>query len=391
MSAAAKTAASLANIGNSVPGSHGIEINVPSNKTNYNLYPMIIPWEKAKIETRINILKQIGYRLITADSRIKKTMLQFHDGLSYILIITSEGLKRTDLQQRTNLHVSIVAKQNNRKENNFCDISARKGLEFYSTKLLESLVNKIVTRTILSFEAYPITARVIPCVLTTGSAGILLHEAIGHGLETDFNRHHTYTERIGQKIANKQVTIIDSGMIPYAHGSINFDDEGINSQKTILAEQGILRSYLHDLLNARRYKTKTTSNGHRQSYKYAPLPHMSVTYMENGPHKPKEIIASVKNGLYAEQFSNGQVNIGAGDFSFYVKNDWAIKNGQLIHPAKDINVIGNGPQALSRITMVADDLKLASASYMYNKIGQTIPVSHRVPTTLISSINIGGS
>ncbi len=393
MLAAARAAASLVAAGGIPAGGRGVEVAPPLLKPGLDLYPMALPWDQVETQARMDMLKRVEARLSAGDPRVKKTLLQFHDGWSRILVATSEGLRRADLRPRTSLYASAVAEQGGRKESNYRDVTARGGLELYTPEMLDALADETVSRTVNLFEARPLMAGEMPCVLASGSAGILLHEAIGHGLEADFNRRRvsTYAGRLGQRVAGEQVTVVDDGTIPHAHGAINFDDEGADSQRTVLVEKGVLRSYLHDRLSAAWYKTASTGSGRRQSYEHAPMPRMRATFMENGPHKPEEVIAQVKHGLYAEQFSNGQVNIGAGDFSFYVKSGWAIENGKLSHPVKDINVIGNGPQALSNITMVADDLKLARAGYMCGKLGQTVPVSQGLPTTLVSSMNVGGS
>jgi TldD protein len=308
------------------------------------------------------------------------------------MIATSEGLNRSDMRPRTGLFISCVAEQNGKKESNYRSFTIRGGLEVYSEERINDLADKALADTLALFEARPMKAGEIPCVLAPGSAGILLHEAIGHGLEADFNRHKisTYADRMGQKIAPAEITIIDDGTIASSHGAINFDDEGMDSQATVLVEKGVLKSYLHDRLTSKFYRVPSTGSGRRQSFEYPPMPRMRATFMKPGTHTPEEIIASVKNGLYAIQFSNGQVNIGAGDFSFYIKSGFAIENGKLTHPVKDINVIGNGPEALSRISMVGNDFSMAEAGYVCGKNGQSVPVSQGLPTTLISAINVGG-
>ncbi len=390
---AARAAASLANGGGQAPGSRGVEVRPLRRQTRLDLYPQLRPWDQVEVPERLEILRRVGGRMAAADGRIKKTLLQFHDGQSRVLLANSEGVLLSDLRPRTSLFASCVAEQGGRRESNYRDLTTRTGREVYTPELLDQLADGAVKRTLELFDAKPLAAGEMPCVLAPGSAGILLHEAIGHGLEADFNRRRvsTYAERMGQKVAEAQVTVVDDGTIPHAHGAINFDDEGGESQRTVLVEKGVLRSYLHDRLSARWYKCDSTGSGRRQSFEYAPMPRMRATFMEAGPHDPAEIIASVKKGLYAVQFTNGQVNIGAGDFSFYVKSGYAIEDGKLTHPVKDVNIIGNGPQALARISMVGNDPALATAGYMCGKLGQTVPVSQGLPTTLVSAINVGGT
>ena len=215
----------------------------------------------------------------------------------------------------------------------------------------------MVKRTAALFDATKPKAGEMEVVLGAGESGILLHEAMGHSFEADFNRKKTsiFSDKMGQKVSESFVTIVDDGTIPGNRGALNVDDEGNPTEKTILVNNGVLSSYLHDRISADYYKVKPTGNGRRQDFRNIPIPRMRSTYMENGPHKKEEIIASVKNGIYVDNFSNGQVNIGPGDFTFFVKFGYLIENGKLTKPIKDVNIIGNGPQALADIVMVADD------------------------------------
>jgi TldD protein len=390
---AARTAASLAAAGKQDPDARGVQVGVPRLKPGLNLYDCAQPWPQVEIKSRLDLLRSLGDKLIGSDPHLIKTTLQFHDSSSHIMLANSEGILRQDLRPRASLVASCVAEKNGKRESNYVDVTARTGLEFFSPAKVDELATQAVERTLRLFEAKPVKAGETPVVLAPGSAGILLHEAIGHGLEADFNRRRisTYAERLGDRVASEQVTIVDDGTIPASHGAINFDDEGADSRCTVLVEKGVLKQYLHDRLSAAWYKTAPTGSGRRQSYEFAPMPRMRATFMEPGPYAPEEVIASVKKGIYAEQLTNGQVNIGAGDFSFYVKSGWAIENGKLNHPIKDLNLIGNGPEALSRISMVANDLELAQGGFMCGKLGQTVPVSQGLPTTLVSSVNVGGT
>jgi TldD protein len=232
----------------------------------------------------------------------------------------------------------------------------------------------------------------MPVVLAAGASGILLHEAIGHGMEADFNRKGTsiYADRIGKPVAQKFVNIIDDGTNEFARGALNVDDEGNIPGTTTLVEGGVLATYLHDRISAKHYGVQPTGNGRRESYQFAPMPRMRATYMLNGPHEPDEIIASVKKGIYCSNFSNGQVNIGAGDFTFYVKNGFLIEDGKLTRPIKDVNIIGNGPKILEKIDMVANDMKLDEGGWTCGKDGQGVPVSQGIPTVRVASITVGG-
>jgi TldD protein len=211
-------------------------------------------------------------------------------------------------------------------------------------------------------------------------------------MEADFNRKKIsiFSDKMGKKIANEHITIVDDGTIASSRGAINIDDEGNASERTVLVEEGVLRSYLHDEISARHFGVTPTGSGRRQSFRHAPLPRMRATVMENGPHSPEEIIASVDRGIYCISFGNGQVNIGGGDFAFYMKHGYLIENGKLTKPIKDVNIIGNGPEALSRIEMVGNDLKIDEGGWTCGKDGQGVPVSQGMPTVLVSSLVVGG-
>jgi TldD protein len=228
-------------------------------------------------------------------------------------------------------------------------------------------------------------------VLGAGESGILLHEAMGHAFEADFNRKNLsiFSDKMGEKIAEDFVNIVDDGTIPVNRGTLNFDDEGNPTEKTILVNNGILTSYLHDRISSKYYKVDPTGNGRRESFRHIPMPRMRSTYMENGPHTRGEIIASVKNGVYVDSFSNGEVHIGQGDFTFFVKFGYIIENGKLTKPIKDINIIGNGPQALADIVMAADDFAIDNGVWTCGKNGQGAPVSMGIPTVKIKKLTVG--
>jgi TldD protein len=242
------------------------------------------------------------------------------------------------------------------------------------------------------FEARRPPAGEMPVVLAAGASAILLHEAIGHGMEADFNRKGTsiYSTMIDKKVAHETVTIVDSALHPHERGALNIDDEGNATEETVLVDGGVMRSYLHDRISAKHYGVESTGSGRRQSFRHVPMPRMRCTYMHSGPHTKEEIIAAVDRGIVAETFTNGQVQIGAGDFTFFVKNGWLIENGRLTTPIKDVNIIGNGPDALRDITMVGDDLEFDTGGWTCGKSGQGVPVSQGMPTALVSKLTVGG-
>ncbi|MBP1678918.1 MAG: TldD protein, part of TldE/TldD proteolytic complex, partial [Bacteroidetes bacterium] len=287
---------------------------------------------------------------------------------------------------------TVVAEKDGRRERAGWNFGGRRSLSYFTPAVVEELSKTAVARAVVLFEAVQPPAGEMPVVLGPGVTGILLHEAIGHGMEADFNRKSIsiFSDKINKPVAEKFVSIVDDGTNPNVRGSINVDDEGNDSEKTFLVENGILRSYLHDRISAGHYGVKSTGSGRRQSFRFAPMPRMRNTYMLPGPHAREEIIGSVKKGLYAESFTNGQVFIGAGDFTFYVKSGNLIEDGKLTRPVKDVNIIGNGPKVLKDIVMVADDFKMDDGGWTCGKNGQGVPVSLGLPTVKVSKITVGG-
>jgi TldD protein len=290
------------------------------------------------------------------------------------------------------MYVTCVAEQNGKRETNGYNVAGRSGFDFYSSERVERVVREAVARTVVLFDAVQAPAGEMPVVLAAGSSGILLHEAIGHGMEADFNRKGVsiYADKIGKPIAKPFVSIVDDAAAQFARGAINVDDEGNPAGLTTLVDKGTLTTYLHDSISAKHYKVKPTGNGRRQSYQFAPIPRMRATYMLPGPHRRDEIIASVKKGIFCNNFTNGQVEIGAGDFTFYVKNGYMIEDGKLTRPIKDVNIIGNGPKVLEQIDMVSDDLTIDEGGWTCGKDGQGVPVSQGMPTVRVASITVGG-
>jgi TldD protein len=355
-------------------------------------YPIETSWEEVRIDRKIPYLEKLNELVFAADPRIVKSQIWFSDDTSYVLLVTSEGRVVCDYRPMTRLTVTCTAEQDGRREEGYYDLSGREGIEFYTPGRLEHLASMAVQRAVGLFAAVKPAAGEMEVVLAAGSSGILLHEAIGHGMEADFNRKgiSIFADKIGKPVAEKFVSIVDDGTNPNLRGSLNVDDEGNDTEKTFLVENGTMRSYLHDRISAQHYGVRSTGSGRRQSFRHPPMPRMRNTYMLPGPHTRDEIIASVNKGLYAEAFTNGQVFIGAGDFSFYVKTGYLIEDGRLARPVKDINIIGNGPDVLSKIVMVGDDLKFAEGGWNCGKNGQRVPVSQGLPTVKVSSITVGG-
>ena len=357
-----------------------------------NRYPVKVKWEDVRPQQKLTLLNSLNERVFKADERVKKVNVDFTDQGSVILIADSNGRIVEDVQPMTVLRLSCVAEQDGRRENNSVNRAARADLGFYTADRLDGMVSQLIDKTMILFDAVQPPAGEMPVVLGAGSSGILLHEAIGHGMEADFNRKNAsiYSDKIGKPIAKDFVSIVDEGTQDNARGAINIDDEGNAVGRTMLVEKGTLTTYLHDTISAKHYGVKPTGNGRRQGYEHAPLPRMRSTYMLPGPHKRDEIIASVKKGIYCDHFSNGQVNIGAGDFTFFVKNGYLIEDGKLTKPIKDVNIIGNGPKVLELIDMVGDDLKIDEGGWTCGKDGQSVPVSQGMPTVRVASITVGG-
>jgi len=355
-------------------------------------YNIISPWEEIQIKDKMPFMTRLNDKIFDGDKRVTKVNMSLLDSTSYILFFNSEGTLSWDYRPLTYLAAGTIMEENGKIENSSVYQSYRKGFEFLNNELVDTLANRALEKTSILFNAVKPKAGEMAVVMGAGDSGILLHEAMGHSFEADFNRKKTsiFSDKMGQKIAEDFVTIIDDGTLQNDRGSLNIDDEGVRTEKTVLVNNGTLTSYIHDRISAKFYNVKPTGNGRRQDFRNVPIPRMRSTYMVNGPHKRDEIIASVKNGIYVEDFSNGQVNIGAGDFTFFVKLGYIIENGKLTFPIKDINIIGNGPQALADITMVADDLKISDAPNTCGKDGQGVPVTMGVPTVKIKKLTVGG-
>jgi TldD protein len=385
--AAARTAAAIADA-SARPG----PVELALGRAPADRYPLARDWGSVRPGEKLPILVDLERRAFAADPRVRKVNVHLRDESGVVLVADSRGRLVEDRQPMTLLSLSCVAEQGGRREQNGYNVAARAGFEFYTEERLARVVREAVARTAILFEAGPPPAGEMPVVLAAGSSGILLHEAIGHGMEADFNRKGTsiYADKIGKRIAAPFVNIVDDAAVAGARGSINVDDEGNAAGTTRLVEGGILATFLHDEISARHFGVAPTGNGRRESFRHAPLPRMRSTYMLPGPHARDEIIRSVKRGLYCVGFSNGQVAIGAGDFTFYVKNGWLIEDGKLTRPVKDVNLVGNGPRVLEKVDMVGNDLEIDEGGWTCGKDGQSVPVSQGLPTVRVASMTVGG-
>ena len=383
---AARTAASIA----SGPGSQaprGLRNEaVPSR------YEPEVAWSDVGIDRKLPFIRRVAELALDGHEDINRVEVSYRDDEELVLIVDMQGRVFHDLRPMTRLYVTVTAERDGQRQSNSANIAARRGAEYYSEEQLQLVARQAVDRTMVLFEARRPPAGEMPVVLMPGPSGILLHEAIGHGMEADFNRKgiSIYSDMLGRQVAEPLVTIVDDGTLPHERGSLNVDDEGCPGERTVLVENGRLVSYLHDGISARHYDVGVTGSGRRESFRHPPLPRMRCTYMEDGPHTQEEIIASVERGIMAETFTNGQVRIGAGDYTFYIKNGYLIENGRATAPIRDCNIIGNGPETLRNMTMVASDSRLDTGGWTCGKDGQGVPVSLGIPTLLISSLTVGG-
>jgi TldD protein len=385
-----KAARTAANIADSSARFSPVNIN---EYISPNYYPLKTSWEETSVKEKIPFVQRMNDKIFAADKQVIKVNAVLGDSTSYILFFNSEGLMAYDYRPMVLLYGVCIMEKNGQIENFFVGRSHRMGSEFLTNELVDELSKEVVAKTSQLFTATKPKAGEMEVVMGAGESGILLHEAIGHAFEADFNRKKTsiFCDKMGQKVAEDFVKIVDDGTLKGKRGAINFDDEGNPTEKTVIVNNGVLSSYLHDRISAKFYKVNPTGNGRRQDFRNIPIPRMRCTYMENGPHKKEEIIASVKNGVYVVSFSNGEVNIGQGDFTFFVKFGYLIENGKLTKPVKDFNIIGNGPQALADMVMVADDLVIDNGIWTCGKDGQGAPNSMGIPTVKIKKLTVGGT
>jgi TldD protein len=361
-------------------------------KTFKTHYPILKSWEDESVKNKMPYLQKLNDRIFALDSRVIKANVFLTDETSYILYYNSEGTLCRDIRPMILLYGTCVMQQGDKIENGSASRAARKDVSFLTDTVVEEIAQEAVKQTALMFDAVKPKGGEMPVVMAAGGSGILLHEAIGHAFEADFNRKNTsiFSDKLGKIVCDKNISVVDDGTIDFDRGSINFDDEGIQVQRTYIVKNGELTSYLHDRISAKHYGVDPTGNGRRQSFRYVPIPRMRSTYMENGNHTEDDIIANVKNGIFVDNFTNGQVQIGAGDFTFFVKTGYLIENGKLTQPIKDINIIGNGPKALADITMVGNNLKIDQGAWTCGKNGQGCPVSQGLPTVLVKQLTVGG-
>jgi TldD protein len=356
-----------------------------------NFYGIEKNWRDIGADAFLPFLQDLEKSIFAKDARVVKVIARLSNSVADIMMYNSLGELTFDTRPMGSVSVTAVYQQDGKTENKSVSRSFRIGAEFIGPALLDEIAEEAVKGIDQRFEAIRPKGGQMSVVMGAGASGILLHEAMGHAFEADFNRkgQSIFSDKSGQQVCPKGVNVVDDGTLAYNRGSGNYDDEGVPAEKTYMVEDGVLCSYLHDRISASWYGVKPTGNGRRENFRYNPIPRMRATYMESGNADPEGIIASVKNGIYVDEFSNGQVKIGEGDFTFFVKSGFLIENGHLTAPVKDINIIGNGPQALADILAVGNDLKIDNGTWTCGK-EQSVPVSCGMPTVLISSLTVGG-
>jgi len=359
-----------------------------------NYYPVAVDFNGIPAKGKMPLIQSLNQKCFALSPEIVKVNAGFYSETKRKMIVTSDGVMAEDLIPMGYLYASVVAERNGRREQSFWNLGGCRDFSFYTGAVVDEIANKAVKGALKLFDAIQPPAGEMPVVLGPGITGILLHEAIGHGMEADFNRKKisTYSTMLGKKVAEPFVTIIDDGTNMNLAGSINVDDEGTPGKKTVLVENGILTSYMHDRISAKYFGVEPTGNGRRQDFMNYPVPRMRNTYMLGGNATPEDVIRQAVNGIYVEDVSNGQVKIGEGDFAFYVSQGYLIENGKLTSPIKDVNIMGNGPKMLANITMVANNMEMShGGAGQCGKNGQGVPVSFGMPTCLVKSMTVGGT
>ncbi|MCB1920178.1 MAG: metalloprotease TldD [Candidatus Competibacteraceae bacterium] len=358
------------------------------------LYEPLDPLDTLTAEAKVELLEKLDAEARQQDPRVTQVMVSLAAAQDTILIAGSDGTLAGDVRPLVRVNVSVIVEQNGRREQGGSGGGGRVGYGwFLDEERALGYAREAVRLALVNLEAVPAPAGTLPVVLGPGWPGILLHEAIGHGLEGDFNRKGTsaFTGRIGERVASPLCTVVDDGTLAHRRGSLNIDDEGTPTQCTTLIERGVLKGYLQDKLNARLMKTALTGNGRRESYAHLPLPRMTNTYMMPGEHDPAEVIASVERGLYAVNFGGGQVDITSGKFVFSASEAYLIENGRVTRPVKGATLIGNGPDVLTKVSMVGNDLKLDAGVGTCGKDGQSVPVGVGQPTLKVEALTVGGT
>lgn len=389
MTKCARTAGQIASGGGS---EHAISLEEIMTQNRYQIESSSILHPPAE---KLELLKRADKAARAADNRVKKVNASFVEQIRETLVITSDGKMARDRLPMIRFGVSVVVEDGDKRQSGSTGGGGRTGLSYFEQPGCdpESQGREAVRVAIAMLDAREAPAGTMEVVLGSGDSGILLHEAVGHGLEADFNRKGTsnYAGQIGNMVASELCTVVDDGTVDHSRGAINVDDEGNLGQRNTLIENGKLVGYMHDALSSKHYKVDPSGNGRRQSFRCMPLPRMTSTELLGGTSDPEEIIRSVKRGVYASKFSGGQVNIGNGDFVFSLTESYLIEDGKITAPLKGVNLIGNGPEVLRKVTMVGTDFERSDGIWTCGKDGQSVPVGVGTPTIKVSEITVGGT
>jgi TldD protein len=373
----------------------GGRVKVPTRKvaSSRSLYGGSDPIASLNSTEKVELLGRVEQMARAKDPRVIQVMAGLASEYDVVMVVRADGTLAADVRPLVRLSVTVIAEQNGRREVGSAGGGGRFGLDHFDDALAQSYVDEAVQCALTNLDARPAPAGEMTVVLGPGWPGILLHEAIGHGLEGDFNRKGSsaFSGRIGQRVAAKGVTVLDDGTIPDRRGSLNVDDEGNPSQRNVLIEDGILKGYIQDGMNARLMGVKPTGNGRRESYAHVPMPRMTNTYMLGGDKSPEEIVASMKKGLYAVNFGGGQVDITSGKFVFSASQAFWVENGKIQYPVKGATLVGNGPDALTRVSLIGNDMQLDPGVGTCGKEGQSVPVGVGQPTLRIDGLTVGGT
>jgi TldD protein len=363
------------------------------SNSNKHFYLPHDPIASLKDEDKVAMLERLERYARALDPRVTQVIAGLAGEYDVVLVARSDGLMNADIRPLVRLSVQVIVESNGKREQGSSGGGGRFDYAYFTDEVLYDYAAKAVHQAVINLDAKPAPAGNMTVVLGSGWPGILLHEAVGHGLEGDFNRKgsSTFSGRIGERVAAEGVTVVDDGTIANRRGSLQMDDEGNPTQRTVLIEDGILMGYLQDTLNARLMGVPITGNARRESFAHLPMPRMTNTYMLNGDKDPQDIIASVKHGLYAANFGGGQVDITSGKFVFSTAEAYMIEDGKITYPVKGATLIGNGPEALTRISMIGNDMALDPGVGVCGKEGQSVPVGVGQPTVRIDGLTVGGT
>jgi len=390
---AARSARAIARDG-SARTPHALAVATGRASAVRELYPAHDPVDALGNADKVEALRRVDRLLRAADPRVRQVMVGLTGGVDTVLVARSDGVLAGDVRPLVRLNVQVIVEHNGRRESGYAGYGGRYGYEeLLGDGRPEKFAREALRQALVNLEAVDAPAGNMPVVLGNGWPGVLLHEAVGHGLEGDFNRKGTspYAGRVGQRVASPGVTIVDDGTLDGRRGSLNIDDEGTPTQCTTLIEDGVLTGYMHDTLNARLMGVAPTGNGRRESFAHLVMPRMTNTYMRAGTHEREEMIRSVKRGLYAVNFGGGQVDITSGKYVFSATEAYLIEDGRITAPVKGATLIGNGPETMQRVTMVGSDLALDEGVGTCGKDGQSVPVGVGQPSLLVSQITVGGT